>query len=60
MRILTQLILPAAAVALAIPGLALQAQAQGADDCTSSAHLAPLTLNSKRHFSAHCCSSLAR
>jgi len=32
MRILTQLILPAAAVALAIPGLALQAQAQGADD----------------------------
>jgi hypothetical protein len=28
--------------------------------CTSSAYLAPLTLNSKRHFSAHCCSSLAR
>ena len=27
--------------------------------CTSSAHLAPLTLNSKRHFSAHCCSSLS-
>ena len=26
--------------------------------CTSSAHLGPLTLNSKRHFSAYSCSSL--
>jgi len=27
--------------------------------CTSSAHMGPLALNSKRHFSAHCCSSLS-
>ena len=27
--------------------------------CTSSAHMGPLALNSKRHFSAHCYSSLS-
>jgi hypothetical protein len=29
------------------------------DKCTSSAHMGPLALNSKRHFSAHCCTSLS-